>query len=123
MFAVNTYHIRVAKAEDMDTLHRLAEQNSERPLDGRVLIGEIEGVGVAALSLSDGRVIADSSPRIDHLVANLRVRAVSMWAYEAAPSLHDRMLAGLPAWYRAIAKPTRTAVEERDKQESPLVHA
>jgi hypothetical protein len=103
MFAANTYRIRIATDEDTDTLRRLAEEHSEQPLAGPVLIGEIEGVGAAALSLADGRVTADQSPRIDHLVANLRIRAVSIWTHDATPSLNERLLAGLPAWYRATA--------------------
>ena len=57
MFAANTYHIRLATDQDTDKLHGLAQRNSQQPLSGRVLIGEIAGVGAAALSLSDGRVV------------------------------------------------------------------
>jgi hypothetical protein len=125
MFAANTYHIRLANDQDTGALGGLAERNSQQPFTGRVLIGEIDGVGAAALSLSDGRVVADSSPRIGNLVANLRVRAVSIWAYEAMPSLHDRLLAGLPAWYRAvaIAAPTSTPDDQSAEQEPVLVSA
>jgi hypothetical protein len=112
MFAANTYRIRLANDEDIDTLHNLAARNSELWLDGTVLIGEIDGVGAAALSLSDGRVIADPSRRIDHLVANLRVRAESIWAHESTPSLSDRLLAALPARHRMSAIPTPTTNDE-----------
>jgi hypothetical protein len=122
MFAANTYRIRLAAEGDTDTLRRLAELSSDRPLDGRVLIGEIDTVVVAALSLSDGRVIADSVPYVDYVVANLRVRADSIRAYEAMPSLDHRLLAGLPAWYRAIAVPTATRADERTDREPALVH-
>jgi hypothetical protein len=121
MFAADTYRIRIATDQDTDTLGRLAEQHSQQPLDGRVLIGEIDGVGAAARSLTDGRVIADHSPRIDHVVANLRVRAVSIWTYGATPSLSDRLLAGLPAWYRAIAVRSSAPDEERVEREPVLV--
>jgi hypothetical protein len=123
MFAANTYRIRRANHEDADTLRRLAEQGAEPPLAGRVLIGEIAGVGAAALSLSDGRVIADSGPRVEHLLANLRARAVSVWAHEATPALHDRLLAGLPAWYRTIGEPTPAAHDDSAERESLLAHA
>ena len=122
MFAANTYRIRLATDDDTDTLRALADRNSEQRLDGRVLIGEIDGVGAAALSLSDGRVIADSSRRIDHLVANLRLQAASITAYESQPSLNDRLLAALPNRYRATAVPTSATNDESVDPESVLVH-
>ena len=123
MFAANTYRIRLANDEDIDTLRDLAHRNSEQRLDGGpVLIGEIDGVGAAALSLSDGRVIADSSRRIDHLIANLRVRAASIRAYESTPSLNARLLAALPAQHRTSAIPTSTTDDEGIEHESALVH-
>jgi hypothetical protein len=123
MFAANTYRIRLATEQDTDTLRALAERNSERPLEGGVLIGEIDGIASAALSLSDGRVIADSSPRAGHLVANLRSRAISAWAYSATPSLNERLLAGLPAWYRATVVRSDTVERERVEREPVAVSA
>jgi hypothetical protein len=125
MFAANTYRIRLASDEDAATLRRLAEQNSAQQLEGRVLLGELDGVGAAALSLTDGRVIADCSPRTGHLVANLRVRAVSIWAHEDTPSLRERLLAGLPVCYRAVATATSTSTAEDESvaQELALIHA
>jgi len=124
MFAANTYRIHLATDEDTDTLRALAERNSQQPLQGHVLIGEIDGAG-AALSLSDGRVIADSSPRAGHLVANLRVRAASIWTEQATPSLRERLLAGLPTWYRAVSIATSGSSPETGdvEQESMLIHA
>ena len=106
MFAADTYRIRIATDEDTATLNRLAAHRALRPLEGRVLIGERDGTPAAALSLSDGRVIADDSPRTNHLIANLRIRAISIWAQESSASLPERMQSGLPAWYRATALPT-----------------
>ncbi len=121
MLAANTYRIRLATEHDADTLRRLAERTSDRPPQGQALIGEIDGA-VAALSLADGRVIADSSPQVGHLVATLRARAVSAWAYSATPSLNDRLLAGLPAWYRAIVLESDSANGEQVEREPVLVH-
>ncbi len=122
MFAANTYRIHLANDEDINTLRDLADRNSEQSLDGPVLIGEIDGVGAAALSLSDGHIIADSSRRIDHLVANLRVRAESIWAYESTPSLNDRLLATVPARHLTSAIPTSITDDEGVEHESVLVH-
>lgn len=122
MFAANTYRIRLANDDDVDTLADLADRNSDQWLDGPALVAEIDGVGAAALSLSDGRVIADSSRRIDHLVANLRVRAESIWAYECTPSLNDRLLAALPARHRTSAIAMPTTDDEGVEHKSVLVH-
>ena len=121
MFAANTYRIRIATEQDSDALRRLADWNSARPVEGQALIGEIDGVVSAALSLADGRVIADSSPRTGHLVANLRARAVSAWPYSPTASLSDRLLQGLPAWYRATVLQSDAADSERVERE--LIHA
>jgi hypothetical protein len=105
MFAANSHRIRLATDEDADTLRRLAEHSSQPPLTGRVLIGQIDGVPAAALSLRDGRIVADAFRRTDHVVANLRVRAVARRALEATPALRQRLLAPPPAWYRAGSMP------------------
>ena len=121
MFAANTYRIRIATEQDIDALHRLADRNSARPLEGHALIGEIDGEVSAALSLTDGRVVADSSPRAGHLVANLRARATSAWPYSPSSSLSDRLLQGLPAWYRATALQSNAAAGEDVERERELI--
>ena len=95
MLAANTYKIRFVTEQDADALRRLADLDSQAPLAGRVLIGQIAGSPAAALSLDDDRVIADPFRRTDHLVACLRSRAGAMRAYEATPSLSERLRAAL----------------------------
>jgi hypothetical protein len=99
MFAGNTHVIRLATDEDAVALRRLAELDSQRPLAGRVLIGEIDATPAAAFSLADGRVIADPFRNTVSLVSYLRVRAQALHTYEATPSLRERIRAALPAWY------------------------
>jgi hypothetical protein len=101
MFSANTYVIRMATDDDARALRGLGEIDSQAPVAGRALIGEIDGTPVAALSLGDGRVTANPFRRTEHLVACLRMRAQALNAYEATPSLRDRILAALPARYRA----------------------
>ena len=48
MFPADAYVIRLATEHDADDLRRLAALDSARPLTGRVLIGEIDGVPAAA---------------------------------------------------------------------------
>ena len=98
MFPANTYRIWLAGADDADALTWLEDQASRPPLDGRVLIGEIAGTPAAALSLYDGRVVTDGSRNTDHLVTVLRMRAGAIRAYEATPSLPERLRAALPAY-------------------------
>jgi hypothetical protein len=98
MFDTNTDHIRFATEEDADTLRSLAERASQQPLGGRVLIGEIDGTPAAALSLKDGRVLAESSRRTARLVVALRMRAGTIRAYEATPSLRERLVKALPPY-------------------------
>ncbi|MDQ3936552.1 MAG: hypothetical protein M3340_18175 [Actinomycetota bacterium] len=66
--------IRRALPEDAAALLRLAALDSERPLAGSVLLAEADGEPLAALSLSDGRVVADPFRSTEPLVALLRVR-------------------------------------------------
>ena len=120
MFAANTYRIRLATDEDTDALRSLAERNAQQPLCGHVLVGEIDGGGVAALSLTNGRVIADASPRTGHLVANLRVRAASILTAQATPSLRERLLAALPVWYPVATPVQRPTADERSAEHEPV---
>jgi hypothetical protein len=97
MYASNTYVIRMATADDDLTLRRLAQLDSKAPLGGPVLLGEIAGTPVAALGISDGRVIADPFIPTAHLLASLRVRAKGIRAVERTPVLRERLRAGVPA--------------------------
>jgi hypothetical protein len=51
--------VRVATADDVSDLGRLAALDSAEPLRGCVMIADVAGVSVAAISLGDGRVVAD----------------------------------------------------------------
>ena len=103
MFPPNAYRIRFADSEDTQTLGWLAERGGQQPLGGRVLIGQLDGAPAAALSLSDGRVIADPARGTDRLVAALRMRAGAIRAYEATPSLSERLAAAFSAY---LGEPT-----------------
>jgi hypothetical protein len=107
MIPAHTYRIHLATPEDADALTRLSAKSSQEPLAGRVLIGEIAGEPAAALSIDDGHVIADRSRRPGRLVAAMRMHAGAIHAYEATPSLRERLLAALPPAYRddSIAEP------------------
>jgi hypothetical protein len=91
MYGTNAYVIRLATDDDAADVERLAALDSARPPSGRTLIGEIDGSPAAALSLSDGRVVADPFTRTDLLVVHLRLRAQGILAHEREPSLSARM--------------------------------
>jgi hypothetical protein len=101
MYAANSYVIRLATDADAEVLRHLAGLDSSDPLEGSILIGELHGDAVAALSLDDDRAIADPFRPTAHVLATMRVRARGLKAVEHTPSLRERLLAGLPATYRA----------------------
>jgi hypothetical protein len=114
MFAANSYSIRTATAADAETLNALATRNANAPLTGQVLIGQTNSGQTAALSLDTGSMIAD--PGAGHVAATLRARAVGTWAQASTPQLRDRMLAGLPAWYRAVSTPVAQQTPDTDRE-------
>jgi hypothetical protein len=95
MFPANAYVIRRALDEDAPALRQLAELDSQSPIGNEALIGEIDGRPAVAISLADGRVIADPFQSTAPLGAMLNVRARSLSAFERTPSLRERMLAGV----------------------------
>jgi hypothetical protein len=95
MYSANAYAIRPATEADNRTLRQLAELDSQRPLDGPVLIGEIRGRPAAAVSLTDGRVIADPFRNTVHLRRILHLRFDGFRAYSRTPSLSQRLRAGV----------------------------
>jgi hypothetical protein len=95
MLPGNYYVIRRATDEDQRTLHQLAQLDGRRPLSGPSLIGEIDGIPAAALSLTDGRLIADPLQPTAVLRQVLRLRASALKAYSRTPSLAERVRAAM----------------------------
>jgi hypothetical protein len=98
MYSTNAYLIREATSADQDALRRLAELDSQRPLRGRVLIGEVDGVPAVAASLSDGRIVADPFRATAHLIPLVGMRARAQRTFEATPSLTERIGAAMSGW-------------------------
>jgi hypothetical protein len=120
MIAANAYRIRFATADDADTLKGLAD--GQEPLVGRVLIGHLDGEPAAALSLHDGRAVTDPSAETDRVVAALRMRAGAIEAFEATPSLRERLLAALPK-ERGRSNVVQMPVTSHDYDESEPMRA
>jgi hypothetical protein len=69
-----TIALRVADMDEASVVRRLAALDDARPLIGQTLLALIDGEAVAALSLQDGRVVANPFVRTEHAVALLRLR-------------------------------------------------
>jgi hypothetical protein len=67
--------LRLAGAEDARAVRRLADLDDAPELDGRALLALVDGEPVAAISLMDGRVVANPFVRTQHAVTLLRMRA------------------------------------------------
>jgi hypothetical protein len=108
MFSATAYTIRLGTADDEPALRRLADIDSQDPLTtGPVLLGEIDGKPEAALSLADGRVIANPFVPTAHLLTHIRMRAGALGAYQRTPSLPARMRAALSG--AVLSRPVTTA--------------
>ena len=87
---------------DREALERLVERDSGAPLDGVVLVAEVEGALLAALSLADGRVVADPFSRTNEIRSLLELRAAQLRRRWAAPR-RSHTVNGRPASRAALA--------------------
>ena len=69
--------IRFAAEQDEPAVSRLAALDSARAPGGLLLLAEVHGDLLAALSLTDGRAIADPFRRTAHLLEMLRAAAAA----------------------------------------------
>jgi hypothetical protein len=93
----STLVIRVATRFDDAELRRLAALDSARPLSGSVLIAQSDGRIDAALSLDDGRAIADPFRPTAGLVDVLRARGARLQAGAQPKPTRLRRLGVVPA--------------------------
>jgi hypothetical protein len=76
--AAGVIALRRAGADEAAELTRLAQLDSARPLAGDALIALVDGRLVAAISLADGRVIADPLAPTTEARALLHTRAAQL---------------------------------------------
>ena len=98
MHSANAFSIRPATGEDAYTLRKLAELDSQAPVTRPAVIGEIDGRPAAAMSLADGRIVADPFQHTAQLIAMLTMRFLGMRAFartlvERKPRLPVRLAA------------------------------
>lgn len=89
--------MRLAGPLDSAVMERLAMLDSQAPLEGDALIAELDGVAVAALSLEEGRLIADPFTPTAAVVDHLRLRAASIIATKRSAAPLKRLLRLAPA--------------------------
>jgi hypothetical protein len=83
--------LRLARTDETQVLHRLAQLDDAPDLDGEALLALIDGEPIAALSLSDRRVIANPFVRTEHAVTLLRIQADHLFGRR-----ERRRLRGMP---------------------------
>jgi hypothetical protein len=66
--------VRIALPDEAHVLERLAQLDSAPRLTGRVLLAEMDGIAVAAISLETGAVTADPFEPTAYAVGVLRLR-------------------------------------------------
>ena len=71
---IDSLTIRMAGSEDTPALRRLAEVDSTVPLRGKVMLAELDGACLAAISLETGQVNANPFKRTAAIVSHLRMR-------------------------------------------------
>jgi hypothetical protein len=94
--------IRRAGPHDAPALCRLAALDSAAPLRGEILVAEVDGVALAALSLADGSAVADPFARTAELVALLRLRRAQMCGAE--PPARGGAMRRLLRWAPQLAR-------------------
>src|SRR3954465_14925881 len=72
---ISTISIRPSRPSEQAALNDLAGLDSARPLEGDVLVAIVDDAPVAAISLDDGRVIADPFRRTAATAKMLKPRA------------------------------------------------
>lgn len=90
MLTSTTYVIRGATVNDARALERLAALDSRPPLRGRIVVGEIDGRIAAAISIDEGRLVADPFQHTGNLATHLRMRMRGILAAEQMPNVRDR---------------------------------
>jgi hypothetical protein len=92
MTSTPTIAIRPAAPDEAADVRRLAYLDSQRPLPGDVFVALQDGEPVAAISLADGRLVADPFRPSADIVELLRLRVASLQAPRAPLRARGRRL-------------------------------
>jgi hypothetical protein len=91
MFPGYSHDISIERDRDAADLRRLAELDSSSPIATPALVSHVDGEAVAALSLEDGRAVANPFRHTATILTILRLQASGMRAAEREPSLSKRI--------------------------------
>jgi hypothetical protein len=75
MSPLDAHTVRPATAADAEALNRLARLVRRRPLGGRILVAELDGEPVAAISVDEQRLVVDPVKSSPFAVLALRTQA------------------------------------------------
>src|SRR3954447_23518399 len=75
---------RTATADDDQVLRDLSALDSHEPLQRPAVLAIVDGAPVAAVSLSDGQIVADPFTRTEDVVVLLRARVAALAAQRAS---------------------------------------
>ena len=96
MLNANAFTIRAAQKSDEPTLVWLAALSSRPAVARPALIGDIDGMPAAAISLTDGRVVADPFRPTSALCAELRLHRSGWRARAGRDAARKRVRAIVP---------------------------
>jgi hypothetical protein len=96
LLPTDAYTVRAATAADLAELVVLAELDGQAPISGPALVADVAGLPTAAISLRDGRVIADPYQDTAALASILRVHVASLAALRRRRRFSDRLLDAMP---------------------------
>lgn len=96
MLNANAFTIRPAQKSDEPTLVWLAALSSRPAVARPALIGDIDGIPAAAISLVDGRVVADPFRPTSALCADLRLHRSGWRAPAGRDAARKRVRALVP---------------------------
>ena len=97
--------IRICGSADEQALHRLAQLDSARPLEGTILAAETDDEPLAAICVETGRVVADPFSHTAGLVDLLRSRAAQLErAKNPRFAQHGQRLRRTRAWLAGPAQ-------------------
>ncbi len=97
MLSAHAFTIRPAQESDEPTLAFLAALASKPALRRPALIGDIDGIPAAAISLADGHVVADPFRPTSALAGHLRLHR-SGWRPRRHGDAMRRALRTTPLW-------------------------
>ena len=76
--SASTIELRLARVDEDNAVRRLAQLDDAAELEGPAMLAVVDGEAVAAMSLSDLRIVANPFVRTQHAVKLLRLRAAHL---------------------------------------------